>query len=53
MTEEVTSTTPLTKDTAVEANITSTLSSTPSKITIVPNWKKVLKTYSFWTMFLI
>jgi len=42
--------TPLTKDTAVEATITSTLSSTPTKLTIVPNWKKVLKTYSFWVM---
>lgn len=41
--------TPLTKDTAVEATITSTLSSTPTKLTIVPNWRKVLKTYSFWT----
>lgn len=41
--------TPITKDTAVEATITSTLSSTPTKLTLVPNWKKVLKTYSFWT----
>lgn len=45
----VVATTPLTKDTAVEATITSTLSSTPTKLTIVPNWRKVLKTYSFWT----
>jgi hypothetical protein len=47
--EEVKPATPLTKDTAVEATITSTLSSTPTKLTIVPNWRKVLKTYSFWT----
>lgn len=47
--EEVKPATPLTKDTAVEATITSTLSSTPTKLAIVPNWRKVLKTYSFWT----
>lgn len=41
--------TPITKDTAVEATITSTLSSASTKITLVPNWRKVLKTYSFWT----
>lgn len=41
--------TPLTENTAVEATITSTLSSTPTKLTLVPNWRKVLKTYSFWT----
>lgn len=44
------SATPLTKDTAVEATITSTLSSTPTKLTLVPNWSKVLRTYSFWIM---
>lgn len=44
------SATPLTKDTAVEATITSTLSSTPTKLQLVPNWSKVLRTYSFWIM---
>lgn len=42
--------TPLTENTAVEATITSTLSSTPTKLTLVPNWSKVLRTYSFWIM---
>jgi hypothetical protein len=40
---------PLTKETSVEATITATVSSTPKKITLVPNWRKVLLTYSFWT----
>lgn len=42
-------TVPLTVDTQTEATITSSLSSTPTKISLVPNWRKVLKTYSFWT----
>lgn len=48
--EEAQVATALTKDTAVEATITSTLSSTPTKLQLVPNWKKVLRTYSFWVM---
>ena len=39
---------PLTKNTAVEATITSTVSNTSKKLTVVPNWRKVLKTWSFW-----
>lgn len=46
--ETVAQTTPLTKETQTEATITATVSSTPTKIVLVPNWKKVLKTYSFW-----
>lgn len=42
--------TPLTKETSVEANITSTLSPTPTKLSLVPNWSKVIRTYSFWIM---
>lgn len=43
-------TVPLTADTQTEATITSTVSSTPKKLEVVPNWKSVLLTYSFWTM---
>jgi len=39
---------PLTKETQTEATITSTVSSAPKKLTVVPNWRKVLKTWSFW-----
>lgn len=39
---------PLTRDTAVEATITATVSSTPKKLTVVPNWKKIFLTWSFW-----
>jgi len=35
---------PLTKDTATEITIPST------KLTVVPNWRRVLRTYSFWAM---
>lgn len=41
---------PLTKDTQVEATITATVSSASKKLQIIPNWRKVLLTYSFWTM---
>lgn len=34
---------PLNKNTEVEATIP-----LPGKIAVVPNWRKVLKTYSFW-----
>lgn len=34
---------PLTKNTETEATIP-----LPTKIQVVPNWRKVLKTYSFW-----
>jgi len=34
---------PLNKNTEVEATIP-----LPGKISVVPNWRKVLKTYSFW-----
>jgi len=49
MTDEVVQQEPLTKDTQVEATVTATLSSVPKKIQLVPNWRKVLVTYSFWT----
>lgn len=39
---------PLTKDTQTEATITATVSSTPKKLTVVPNWKKIFLTWSFW-----
>lgn len=39
---------PLTKETQTEATITSTVSSAHKKLTVVPNWRKVLKTWSFW-----
>lgn len=48
MPEETVQATPLTKETSVEATITATVSSTPKTLTIVPNWRKVLLTYSFW-----
>ena len=41
---------PLTRDTQTEATITATVSSAPKKLQIIPNWRKVLLTYSFWTM---
>lgn len=34
---------PLTKNTETEATI-----NLPNKLQVVPNWRKVLKTYSFW-----
>ena len=39
---------PLTKETQTEATITSTVSNAPKKLAVVPNWRKVLKTWSFW-----
>lgn len=39
---------PLTKDTQVEATITAIVSSTPKKLVVVPNWKKIFLTWSFW-----
>lgn len=42
-------TTPLTADTQTEASIAVTLSTPDKKLQLVPNWKKVLFTYSFWT----
>lgn len=42
-------TTPLTADTQTEASIAVTVSSQDKKLQIVPNWRKVLFTYSFWT----
>lgn len=42
-------TTPLTVDTQTEASIAVTLSTPDKKLQLVPNWKKVLFTYSFWT----
>lgn len=41
-------TVPLTADTQTEATITSTVSSTPKKLEVVSNWRKVLLTWSFW-----
>jgi len=39
---------PLTKETQTEATISSTVSSSPKKLQVVPNWRKVLLTWSFW-----
>lgn len=39
---------PLTKETQTEATISSTVSSAPKKLQVVPNWRKVLLTWSFW-----
>lgn len=50
MTDEVVQQEPLTKETQTEATITATVSSAPKKLQIIPNWRKVLMTYSFWTM---
>lgn len=41
---------PLTQQTQTEATITTTISSAPKKLEIIPNWRHVLMTYSFWTM---
>ena len=38
---------PLTKETATEATITSTVSSSPKKLSVVPNWRKIFFTWSF------
>ena len=39
---------PLTKETQTEATISSTVSKDPKKLQIIPNWRKVLLTWSFW-----
>lgn len=47
MTDEVVQQEPLTKETATEATITSTVSSSPKKLAVVPNWRKIFFTWSF------
>jgi len=52
MTEEIVVTVPtqepLNKDTQTEATISSTVSSAPKKLQVVPNWRKVMFTWSLW-----
>lgn len=44
--EEIVVQTPITENTATEATVP--VPNVVTKLTVVPNWKSVLKTYSFW-----